>query len=415
MTGIWEYPQLEELEQFIIDGVSEARSNVIERLEEPRKTIARRLSLERLLVIDSWGRGNAEKGDDILSIVLFFDMEGEPAPHNHPEFDPGTRTIVIEFLDMIDSGEITPPESAFEWFANIDPTPVAITRYEDQVSRSLGSGEGNTVFDLTTKQAISFSEGVPNISNLPRIPLERLRGEEEEIVEEPEVEEVVEDEIDIGPKYPDINENLREFAISEDKLNIPAGKGKKTVEPREPYKFELMMALTLDEIRERGLEGGEEPTRQITNGIGFEVQIGRLGNGAPPSTYPRTSSYIKNRLMYEGPAYILELHNDLVFYSGFISGFYGMNLRAGHYSSFRQFIYRLKEIGERGGPKLIEPLSQQQAAARGFDVIANHPTIEGEKAPWLENRQYYQIVEDNYDHEAWKNPVEYLQQTLASE
>lgn len=177
------------------------------------------------------------------------------------------------------------------------------------------------------------------------------------------------------------------------------------------------MALPLDEIRDRGLEGsgGEEPTRQVTNGVGFQVQIGMLGINQPPATFPRTSSYIKNRLLYEGPAYILELYRDLVVYSGFISGYYNMTFRPGSYTSFRQFIYRLKEIGKRGGPELIEDVSQQRAASMGLETVPDHPTIEGEKAPWLENRRYIDIVEDNKDHSAWNNPVEYLQDGLSEE
>lgn len=410
MTGIWDFPALEELREFIDEGIETTRQGVLEEVEGEREEILERISLERQVVVGEWSRGTAEIGDDPLRMFLFFSMEDEPQPQFNPQFDNAVRITVQGFITRINQGELVPPEPSMEWFPLFDPQPISIDNFEDQISLSLGRREGNRVFDLTRMEAIEFREGV-DFRDLPRIPGEQLVEEEEEPEEEPEEEVEPEPEPEpVPPPEPEVipteekvRSALEQFSI-DGEAEIPAGKPTKRVEIRDFYDFELLMGLPTNAIREIDMS----PADQLTNGIGFAAELGRLGTTAPPANFPRTSSYIKNRLTFQGTAYVLEMYNDLVIYTGLIRSFYDIDVKPGSYRSFREFIYRLKEVGERGGPELVRSLSQQQAAARGLKTIPDHPTIEGENAPWLENRNYYEIVEENSDHEAWDNVTEFL-------
>lgn len=428
MTGIWEFPDLEELEDFIFSGIERAKEDLIARFREEgneeRADAVERLDLERVVIVDEWGEGTAAIGEDILDAFLFFDMENEPEPHLASNFDPAARSITQRFVDLINEGEVQPPPDAMEWFAGFDPQPVAISRYEDQVGLSLGRREGNTVFDLTVGQAIVFREpeeperpGLPtkpvSVENLPRLTVEQLRERVREPEPEPEVEEEIieeEPEPEVLTAEQRVERSLQEFEV-DDILDIPAGKPTRRVESRELYDFELFMGLPTMVLTELGFD----PVDQITNAIGESIELGRFGNADPPATFPRTSTYVKHRLLNIGPAYVLELYRDLIVYSGFISSFHDGRFIPGRYSSFREYMYRLLEIGRRGGPTLVRKLSQQQAARRGLEVIPNHPTIPGAKAPWLQNRQYYEIIEENQDHIAWQDPVGFLQEELPEE
>ena len=429
MVGIWEFPAIEEFRSFLIDGFERSRQQVVANFEaqgdEERAEIVRHIRLEDLVVVDEWGDGIAEIGGNTLRILGFFSLEGEENESTFPQFDPAVRTIRAQFNELVNFEVIEPPEPSFEWFPNIDIEPVGHDRFEDSVSLALGRGEGNRVFDLMRLEAIQFTEPPGPIrpgarppprpfSELPRVPLQALRErarreEEEEVEPEPEPEPEVEPEPEPITAEERIRRAIRQFQVDEQHTDIPAGKPTRRVDVRDLYDFELRMGLPSNILGELD---DFAPGDQLTDGIGFAIQLGRVGRTEPSANFPRTSSYVKNYLTFEGPQYILALYRDLVFYSGFISGFYGMRLRAGKYPSFRGFMYRLHQIGERGGPTLVERLSQQQAAARGLETLPDHPTIDGAKAPWLEKRQYYQIVEDNTDHDAWNNPVEFLHQEL---
>lgn len=430
MTGIWDFPRVDELVEFIEGGVESAVITSKNELDdEERVEFIDRLNLERVIVFDEWGNGTAEIGGDTLDMFLFFSVEGEDEPTLLPRFDNASRFVTQTFVVLINEGFISPPEPAREWFPNFEPNPVGMDRLADQVNRVIGRREGNSVADLTTRNVIRFVDPVeiegqdPDkpvaFRNLPRTPFEEMVEEEEE---EPEEEEIDEEELgpELGPETPPEEEEIelsveevveqasRDFEISPGVLEIPAGKPTRRVEYRDLYEFELKMALPAEPLSEMGIMVAE----RYTDGIGFAIELGRVGTSQPAANYPKTSSYVKHYLNNIGPQYILKLYKDLVFYSGFISSFHGMRLKPGRYSSFRQFMYRLEQIGERGGPELVKGLSQQQAAARGLETLPDHPTIEDEKAPWLEKRHYYRIIEDNVDHEAWDNPTEFLYEEL---
>lgn len=431
MTGIWEFPEIEDLRLFLEQGVADTLELVEENLrdegEGSRADVIERMSLERMLVVDEWGRGTAEIGRDPLRVLFFFSVEGIENEGTFPPFDPAARTVVQQFIILINEEILEPPPPSEEWFTRLDPEPRPIDRFADIGSLALGRAEGNTIFDLTRMEAIQFvppvePEGpleerrpIP-FEDLPRIPLEQLREErvpppeEEEEVPPPEPE--VEEEPEVIPIEEQIREAITEFEVEDGELEIPAGKPTKRVEIRDLFEFEIRMGLPSNVLGE--LEGFA-PGDQIQNGVGWFMTVGRIGTQVPPATIPRTSSYVRNRLLFEGTTYVLDLYRDLVFYSGFISAFYGMTFKPGSYTSFREFIYRIKEINEREGPELIRPLSQQQASARGLETLPDHPSIEGEKAPWLERRQYYEIVEENADHGAWEDITGYLYDTLPTQ
>lgn len=407
MTGIWEYPDLDGLERFIVSGVERSREFVIDQDSERSGTIAD-LTVERVVVDGEWGNGTAARGEDDLSIIVFFDYAAVENPHLDPEFDPAIREVVAAFTFLINEDEIDVPDTISEWFGGIEPRPGAITQIPEVINRTLGQQEGTTVFDLTRAEAIENRQDV-RFRNLPRIPLERLKRTDEDEEEEtstgdylpgsvpsPEEEDEEEEE-----EFPHINETVREFAVSDDVLQIPAGKETKKIQVREPYDFEK-------EMSKPGTEVDSSTAQRVMDEIGASVGAGRFGEEDPPGTFPRTGAYIRNRLKFEGPAYVYQIYKDLVFYSGYISGIYDSNFDAGTYNSFRRFIEVLNGIAEQTGTYLIEPISQNQASAMGLETIPDHPTVEGEKAPWLERRQYYMLVEENQDHDAWKNAYDYL-------
>lgn len=452
MPGVWDFPEIDELQEFVEDGVQQATGRVEDELVDPaRLNVLNRLELSRAIVIDEWGRGDAEVGEDPLDMILFFGVEQEDNPTYGPEspFGQGAAAVRDMFVDMIGSGEIDTPENATDWFDGFNVSIQFMGQFEEQVSNALGNSEGNTVADLTNGEVIELTrigprevtdpegnvvgtEPIPFDQQTETTPFEELREEPEEEEPEPEPEEEEEDIEDFeGPErigvFEDdeeeepeeeqeeeepiltiedqIDDALDGFSIDDLNMEIPSGKPTRRVERRTLYDFELQMGLPGPALEQ--LEGFSF-NDTISGGVGLAAQAGLLGSTRPPANFPRTAVYVKTYLSELGPQYIFALYKELLVYSAFISGFHNMTLRPGRYNSFVNFMYRLHQIGERGGPELVEKLSQQQAAARGLDSIPDHPTIEGAKAPWLNDRTYYDIVEENIDHPAWDDPVEYL-------
>lgn len=415
MAAIWEYPDLEELEQFIIGELEEARQEIIE--EGNRE--AENVFIDQIFIVDEWGNGTAEIGSDPLNAMVFFGYEDV----ERPTFDPlgeiedfeGTVNDIAQRTVV----DLDPPEPAPEYFTAILITPKSAGRTDTVINRELGRSERNSVFDLTNKEAVFFAEPEEpsetdvfeqvsqpvSFEELPRFGVEELLGpeEEEEPEEPPEEPEEPEEEEEEEIEFPEVEEPLRRFAVSEDELEIPAGKHEKKIEARDPYDFEVEMAGPGEEV--------PEISENVIQEIGESIAGRDFGNDDPPGTFPRTGIYIRNRLTFEGIAYIYQLYKDLVYYSGYITGLYqdkvNTGFRAGKYPAFREYIYVLKRISESDdGPVLIELVSQQRTASLGLETIPDHPTIEGEKAPWLSNRQYIDVVDE--DSEVWFNPYGFL-------
>lgn len=414
MTGIWEFPELEELEDFIEDGVETAKEEAVDN-GDLTEFNADRLVLEKILVTGDWGMGRAEVGESPLEVLLIFDMEGAPTPHIDPAFDPSARVVLTTMQSLITSGEIEPTELMKGSINGIDTTHAAISRLEENILKALGKGEGNSIYDMSAGVRIEFSEGVREVRSLPKTPLEILRQQAEEEDEEPEDEEEPEEEDEPpeppeppevpqeGPDeeeedpFPDVPEELHQFAISNEQLEIPSGKETLKIDPREPHDFEVEMAKP-------GVNVDPSVNAGILGEIGRSVAVGKFGQADSPGTFPRTGKYVRNYLKYQGDSYAYEMYKNLVYYSGYISTVHGGSFKTGSYQAFRDFMYVLRQFSERDDlPTLVQPLGQNQASSRGLSTVPDHPTVEGEKAPWLERRQFYTLVEENEDNEAWMN------------
>lgn len=414
MVGIWEYPDLAELENFISSLTLQAAQEVSEQPRTEASYVAD-LSLSRVIVINDWGDGTATQGDHPLEVVLFFDFTGPDEA-----FDNVSSAVTEQMADIIQGGRVVVPQDLIDGTSNITFTSANADNFGDVLLNMATSGM-DMVYDLTNQQAIDLKVGSPP-EEYPRIPLAELLGEEEEVVVEddedeepavepsidvediplvPEVTLIDEEPDDVGPEFPEVHESVRPFAVSPDTLEIPAGKETKEINAREPYNFEVEMALP-------GIQTTTAASQATREEIAQEAGAGTLGDGEPVGTFPRTGLYIRNYLKFRGPAYSYEIYKNLVFYSAYISTLHDISVKAGKYSAFREYMYVLEQIGERGGPQLIDALSQPEAAAEELETVPDHPSIEDAKAPWLERRQYYRLIEANDDHDAWENAYDYL-------
>lgn len=434
MTGIWEYPDLNELEQFLLDTYSTSKEN-IQSTTSPAARLMPSVDLSKILIFNNWGDGTAELGEDELEVIYFISFRGPDEV-----FDTIEDALTEEMVEVTRDEFVERPENIQRAFAGME-FRVINAEIINNILTQMANSDLELVFDLTAKVAIDLKQGT-SPDEYPRISVEELRESSEEELDElrddvaddePEEEmEQVEDEPsavpesifdipdaeppiplselreitstedeDEGPEFPNINPRVRSFAVDEDTLEIPAGKEEKQIPVREPFDFEIEMA-------EPGLQTTGQTAQRTREEIATVIGRGQLGETEPVGTYPRTGIYVRNYLKFRGPAYSYEIYKNLVYYSAYISGLHNINVRAGSYNSFREYIYVLQEVDERGGPKLIEPLSQPQAAAQGLETVPDHPSIEDKKAPWLENRQYYDLIEENEDSDIWNNPYDYL-------
>lgn len=384
-TSIIQFPNLPGLRDNIIQALDDAKVKEGERNETVRDMM-NDLNLRRIIITGQWGAGRGEFGDDPLSILLSLSLEGM---HRKP-FGTTTSKLTNTMQGLIDQSGVIG-----EWFSDINITAVESQFFEPTLERNLEDSPTRRFFDLSNLAVIELVEG-----EIVTRPL----AEEDEVVEEEEEPEEEEEELTLQDRLERIEEELEEapeevppelrmFKTSRDGVHIPAGKPTRKVEPRPPYDFER-------ELYTPGKARTDLP--EIEEGIGHSKATQRFGFEDPPSTFPRTGVYVKYRLFYEGPTHILGLYRDLIVYAGYISILHDGVFKPGRYSSFREYVYRLREVPERGlGPPLVEQLSQQQAAARGLETVPRLP--DGQPAPWLEDKVFLDIVEENMDHEAWDN------------
>lgn len=416
MTGIEDFPDLELLQSEIEAGVN---ALIEQRAEE--------LFLDSILVLDDWGEGTADMGDPIIFTLSIgpdiergdFDIFEPGIAEDFAGFEEAAEAMA-QAMKLASEDALEEMEEIQEWFGDINFNVVNTLFSEDAISAALFLDEREKVSDLSNREIITYPEDLElediedELAGFEKmairegtqpltafIDLARIDFEEYEPEEEEEIEEEEEPEEEMVPSVAVEDIELPYESLDNGMIAVPVGSGTKAIESRGIYPFELGMALPDTEE----MEGVPD----LHEGIGFYIATQEYGISEPPSTFPRTGIYIKNRLYYEGVTYILDLYRDLVFYSALISTLQDASLKPGTYQSFRTFIDRLRRFGDReDGAELIESLSQQQAAARGLRVIADHPSVEGETAPWLENRVYIQIVEENFDHPAWYNITEQL-------
>jgi hypothetical protein len=445
MVGIWAHPDLDAIEQWIDETTAQLAQEFVETTGIS-ESVFNRVNTRTVLISGKFGRGTGEPGNDPLEPVFIVDVEGDKTSETEVY-----EEVVVPLLQTFEDDDVwrglmvdTPPQSMLNWFTGIEMfnSIWPSDKSEDAINFHIQREEPHRVFDLTTRDIIESQEVVPDEEEFGRLELQQMLSPDEfaefqggtplsELMEgevKPsriplgeflEGEEDVEEEPDTEPdkelgesekKYERKDEFLEDmpavltpFAERSDSLEVPAGKVTKEVTPRDLYKFEAAMGHESPDMP------ADEPELQdFREGVGFHIAMGNVGQTVAASNFPRTALYIKNRLFYEGPAYILQIYNDFVLYSGYISSLHQMEFRPGRYNSFRNFIGRLYRYGEEKGPRLVERISAPEAAEMGFELTPDHPTIEGEKAPWLEDRQYYRIVEDNMDSEVWHNVTEFL-------
>lgn len=384
------YPQRSELSRQIDTLFGDAIEAVSERTSAGRDIESYRL--DRAIVMAPWGNGTAEKGEDTLEINLVIDKQGISQPTMEDPFFFSTAESLTEYVE--DNLE---PSSLFEeWFPEVNMEPVASNLVSEDIIPVINQDFPPRAFDITAGNILNVEDGglVSTPAPEPEQPEEPEPEPEPEPEEEPEPtrQEILEQE------FPEVPPELRTFAISEDFIEVPITKDTKRVSPRPMYDFEK-------ELLTPGKADTNIPN-EIEEGVGFAKATGTFGIDVAPGSFPRTGIYIKYHLFYQGPSYSLEIYRDLVTYSAYISATYDSLFRVGSWESFREYMWRLREVDKEGGPELIRQLTDAEVRELGLDVEPELP--DGTPAPWLEDKIYYTINRDNAGHPAWKNPEGWL-------
>jgi len=426
---ITEYPNPREIEEAVITSFELAKSQDAEGLNRDDLDEVR---VSSIAVVDFWANGRG--GENIpLDLVIFV----EPSILRMSQ----VTNAIEEFMD------IRPVGNMEDFFPGANFTIVESDNKDDVLENKMfgSEGEDKYAYDLTERTYLALEQNPPfgfDIVELepPQAQTETQQQEPEETDttsgDEGETPEPVDSdqptlldtgkgdvlppqfraslgqeaeeeppEEDTGPKevellaerFPDIPAPLRPYGIDEGRVRIPASVDTKEVDARELYDFEKEM-MTQGEA--------DTPIGKITDGVGEAAASGQLGGKKPAGTFPRTGVYIKNHLKHEGPSYPLEIYNDIVVYSGYISQMYNGLYKPGSYDSMRVMVHRLSstEIEVSGGtfetPTIAIP--EEAAKEQELQLAPNHPET-GEQMPWLENRQYYILNQNLEDHPSWNN------------
>ena len=388
---ILQFQYRDELENAIITAFSDA----IDSLEgqEDSSVEYSLFFVNSIAITGEWGNGTAEHGQTPLRIVINAGLDQPSGPSQLSTFSEGYLRDIAEEMEEV----IEPFHAMAEWFSGYTIQAIEERLFNVNITRQITTSDMERAYNLTDNTLYSVDDG-----ELLEVPVEYEPPEPEEGPEEPEIPPEELERQRLAEAFPDIPEELRGYAESPDKLEIKAGKETKAVEPRDIYEFEMEMAT----------QGNAETSipRDIMAGIGGSMARGRFGREDPPSSFPRTGQYIKYHLLYQGPSYILEIYNDMVVYSGYISNMYDGLFRCGKYDSFREYVYRLEQVEKRGGERLIRPIPDDEAQSRELSTMPQMPVGDGETidAPWLERRQYFEVNEENLDHPAWSNVTSWL-------
>jgi len=447
MAGIWKWDDLPGVEDTITDAFNYVK-NTLKDVDTEQANAATRLVLERIFIVGPWANDDAQEGTTPLDIIIFSSMEGVNDEHASNEFVQGSKIMEAGINDVVNSEDVVVSESLKQHTSGVSINVAPYSQLPEVISYSVQNTKYKKVFDLTRAEYIDMS-GEVSYRNAPRQTLEQHVSSQEEKQEptEEETKETKEEEVEekkteqeeqielsqeeiLANEFPNIPKQLRSYATSNDKLEVTVGKkDTKTVRPRSPYDFEIIQMT--DRPNPFNLDFKADPTivGDVMGGIGEAISRGHLtsqqrgeealftgrGSPQPPATFPRTGVYIRNYLKFRGPSYALQMFKDILVYLAYVNGLFNFSLRTGTYESFREYIYMLKRVPKMGGPRLIEPLSQQQAASRGLQTIPNHPKDPDKKAPWLQRRQYYTIVDENEDSEIWRDVYGWYEQHAEQE
>lgn len=380
--------------------------------------ISEDLSLGSILISDNWATGTAGIGADI-TIRLGV------------EFEDGFSADIAQELSeaatsYIEQGGSNVPERLDSTVGDIDFIVVDQARAIEGVTLTLNRGTStqgvvvdvlnNVVFSLDDEgevQTQTIEEFADRgTDEIPPAQFEELEDVEPAMQLFEQVEEEIEEQVE-RDEFPGIPDPFKPYATSDNNVEVKAGKETKSLEPREPYDFEVRMGLTANQIRNFNLNNDRNVTpRPISNCVGISIDLGSFGSRDPPANFPNTLEYIRQHLLNEGPSYALEVFNDLVLYGGFISQAHAespdepINLYASSYENIRNVFGRIEKVQEEGlAPELIRAIPPAEAQELGLDTMPKLPLNGGGEidAPWLESRQYYEIVEENSDDDAWQN------------
>lgn len=386
-VAVWDYPFLGELEGWLIELSEEAEEDLVEMgVVEAEGSV-----VEEILIVEEWANDVAVKGETPLEIRIVFSKGDE---------EIGSRTandISNEMMMLVEEGRLDPPQQFLEWFGGI-----SIVSADDSRTTKLIFTEDtaqNQVFNLTDAQVFRFVEG-NTFEEMPRIPLEMIREDGE-----PEPREVTEEDI--------ISEPLEQFETEGGKVELPVGKkDTRTVDPRDPFDFEIVMIT--DQVESDKLPGRAElDPNDVMPGIGRAVLEERFDttreDATSLATFPRTGAWLRNYFLFRGASYPMQLHRDFVVYTAYAAEHWGYNIRPGSYDSMRNYIRTLMKITRlEDGPDLIRPLTDEELANSDLEVLPDHPTIEGEKAPEMKNRNYYVMIEGAEQSNVWDDPFGFL-------
>lgn len=384
---ILDYPNLEGLTNNLNNAFEIARELELEEATTAQEDVIRNLFIDRYTVVGEWGQGTGIQGEDQLQIVASMNVQGS-IPTRVTFFDRAANNVADRMEEVLE-----PTDLMQEWFSGTSISAEASNFFEEGTINRLDRQEEPRAVDISERNILRLEEG-----ELDVIPVAR---EEPEVEEEEAAEEVPEEALELqelADEFPTVPTELLFYARQTTEgavAEIPAGKETKQVTPREPYGFEREMYSP---------GGADTEVSDVMGGIGISIASQRFGEQDPPGTFPRTGVYIRNYLLHRGPAYVLQMYNSLVIYSGYISSIHGGQFRPGEYSSFRRMIHQLMTFSrDETTPTLIRRLSPDEATTRDLKVMSELPN--GTDAPWLEPRNYYEIVEENKDHEAWFNIV----------
>lgn len=454
MANILEYDVLDELEQTFRQGFQITSNEFVAIAQEDPELdvdLAESLSLEYVLVVGDWVEGDATEGTTPLNAIVGVSYESEDTGRfgplvsevmesimNSPEFTlapslaevlpsgPNDQTFTLRGVDVVEE------QVSDQFFPEREPRSIPIGSKREQINDIIVTSAERVVLDLFRREVWSRVEGDPRPTPVEEyIETELVQEEEEPIVdgelpdsiEGDETEEESEEEEE--PTIEDIDEDepqeRLEFIIENtvrerdgEKFQAKAGKETKSIDMRDPYEFELRMQTSV--VRRatsdiRGL-GGPSMITPIDGGIGPAKDQGSIGNSIPPKAFPRTGVYIREYLKSQGPAYPLQIYNDLVWYGWFISNLYGGRYYASSYSNIRVWFNRLELLYERDivEEPVVEALTIEEAQNLDLDTMAkiNKGTDQEQDAPWLERRQYYAITQFGEEFEGWTEVNELL-------
>lgn len=420
MTSIRDYPELEELEAWLVDLWETSVNDFME--SQGFEEYPFDIFLDEIVVYGRFGKGTGEIGEDPLEAAYVFAADEPVEESETDQFD--VISTIVDNMEMAVRGEgvviegldVIPPDPAQDWFIGVNITKVPEDRFEDFFQAAVFNRPGpDQAFSITTREFVIWdtktiyfhtgfqrevtdeeAEEFPDLAIEEREEAAIIRRDAEETVE-PDQDEEEEDETEVFAPPPDEEEDEDEGEIDlhdisiEDQINdftgtveVPTGKKQATtVQYRDLYDFEKEMLAPLD--------GGTDI--EADYGIGHAIATGSLGREEPAITFPRTGFYVRDRLLHEGPAYVRELHKDMCRYSWAIIEEHKVYTRPGLYENFRNMIFKLKDAD------LIRPLSQQEAAARGLETTPTTP--DGREATFLEPRNYYTIVDGEEDAPEW--------------